>query len=112
MARPARTKGPVSVEVYAAEPAPIGVAGPEVSGAVRTRLHRGASRIIQSIRYEPSRVGGRSPERAIDRLGLSAPAYHRPLKGARTIADLEGSDQVLTEHAAEAVQYRTLDRRC
>lgn len=47
---------------------------------------------------------------AIERLGLSARAYHRVLKLARTIADLERCDDILPAHVAEAVQYRTLDR--
>lgn len=47
---------------------------------------------------------------AIERLGLSARAYHRVLKLARTLADLAGSDQVTAGQVAEAIQYRVLDR--
>ncbi|HUR41730.1 MAG TPA: YifB family Mg chelatase-like AAA ATPase [Verrucomicrobiae bacterium] len=48
---------------------------------------------------------------ALNRLALSARAYHRVLKVARTIADLEGRDVLGEEHIAEAVRYRELDRR-
>ncbi|MGH8461073.1 MAG: YifB family Mg chelatase-like AAA ATPase [Stenotrophobium sp.] len=47
---------------------------------------------------------------AMSRLGLSARAYHRVLKVARTIADLSGTDTIATAHVAEAVRYRELDR--
>jgi magnesium chelatase family protein len=58
----------------------------------------------------PSREVARMLQHAVDRAGLSARAYHRVLKVARTIADLEGADGIQLEHAAEAVQYRSLDR--
>lgn len=50
-------------------------------------------------------------ELAMTKLGLSARAYHRILKVARTIADLEGHDDLSTAHVSEAIQYRSLDRR-
>ncbi len=49
-------------------------------------------------------------EAAIDKLGLSARAYNRILKIARTIADLDGATDIRVNHISEAVQYRNLDR--
>jgi len=49
-------------------------------------------------------------ERSLDRLGLSARAYHRILRVARTIADLGDAERIATPHLTEAIQYRRFAR--
>jgi magnesium chelatase family protein len=78
-----------------------------------TKLYANAHMDTRDIRkYCPIDPASKSLLRtAILRLGLSARAYDRILKVARTIADLEGTPSIQQAHVAEAIQYRTLDRQ-
>ena len=82
----------------------------------RFRTHRGVpanSRMNTALRNRFCVLDGKGKKTLRDatrNLGLSVRAYDRILKVARTIADLEGSDRILSSHVAEAVNYRNLDR--
>ena len=76
---------------------------------VYTNAQMGSRLIQQFCKLDP---GGKTLlETAMERLGLSARGYARILKISRTIADLAGEEQIAPAHVAEAVQYRSLDRR-
>ncbi len=101
----------------------------ESSGKIRERVL--AARKIQGERFQGKRIysnsnmpprlikkycvlneGGKNLlEKAVEKFGLSPRAYHRILKVARTIADLEAKEHIEEPHLAEAIQYRSLDKR-
>jgi magnesium chelatase family protein len=91
------------------------VAAREIQGGRfrKTRFYANAHMPPRLIKQHcvPGPEAQRLLEAAMERLGLSARAYHRILKIARTIADLEGEKEVGPAQVAEAIQYRTMDRR-
>jgi magnesium chelatase family protein len=78
----------------------------------RPDLHANAQMSPQMVRdrCKISEAGQNLLKKAMEKLGLSARAYDRILKVSRTIADLAGSEDILIEHLAEAIQFRSLDR--
>ncbi|MBR4757568.1 MAG: hypothetical protein IK084_02035 [Bacteroidaceae bacterium] len=81
-------------------------------GGGRGRVHCNAQMTEKMIHQfaEPDSASLDMLRMAMERLSLSARAYNRILKVARTIADLEGSKKVQSQHIAEAIGYRNLDR--
>jgi magnesium chelatase family protein len=79
----------------------------------RMKIHTNASMNSRHIRKfcEVDMESDVLLERAMDKLGLSARAHSRILKIARTIADIDASPDIKVDHVAEAIQYRSLDRR-
>jgi len=78
----------------------------------KERIHCNAQMTEKMIhKYaKPDEEGMEMLRKAMERFSLSARAYSRILKVARTIADLDGSEQVKSQHIAEAIGYRMLDR--
>ncbi len=96
----------------------------EPSAVVRVRVTAARERAMARQQKPNARLGSREIDehcarddkgetlikQAIARLGLSARAYHRILRVARTISDLDAAETVMSGHVAEALQYRRLDR--
>ena len=80
----------------------------QLARAGRPNAALGSREIEQTCSLEPE--AQRLIHRALEQLGLSARAYHRILKVARTIADLEGERDIQSTHVSEAIGYRRLDR--
>jgi magnesium chelatase family protein len=80
---------------------------------LRGRIHTNVRMTTRQLKKHcvVDEASSRLLERAMERFGLSPLAHARILKIARTIADLEASPEIRAVHVAEAIQYRSLDRR-
>ena len=95
------------------------IRGRVMAARARQRERFRGSRVFSNAQMSPRHIrrhcrldaeGERLLEQAMTRQGLSARAYDRILKVSRTIADLEGVEEIRPPHVAEAVGYRSLDR--
>jgi len=80
----------------------MGIEGVYCNAQMNTKMSRKICKLDES--------SAQLLKKAITSLGLSARAYDRILKVSRTIADLERSESIRSNHIAEAIQYRSLDR--
>ena len=120
----------IHVEVPSMEYREIaGTHNSEDSKTIRERVRRARERQLDRFAGQGNLVNARMTDRqlkaycpldeasrqliemAVDKLGLSMRAATRIMKVARTIADIEGTDNIEASHVAEAIQYRSLDRR-
>jgi len=77
----------------------------------KSSVRHARASMVESLSHSAEPAALTLLDRAVDALGLSVRAYVKVLRVARTIADLDAHDAVTTQHMAEAIQYRLLDRK-